>query len=1208
MAAVRQSLLTSILLSAVLFLAGSASAQMEFIQNKGQWNGKVNYRGDFRTGSFFLEKKGFTVLLQRPEDITRLSEVTHGHDVKSPKDIVNDTFTIHSFAYNVTFLGASENPVIMPDKPLPTYNNYFIGNDPSKWAGDCKIYTAVTYKNIYPNIDVRYYSSGEQLKYDFIVRPGGNPNAIALRYDGPMSLEIKNKELLIGTSAGNVKELAPYSYAAGISGREDVNTKYVLRDNVITFDVGKYDPQSTLVIDPQLIFSSFTGSTADNWGYTATPGPDGSLYAGGIVFGTGYPVSPGAFQINYNGGIPEGAIDGYDIGIFKFSPNGSTRVYATYLGGHGNEQPHSLIVDAAGNLIMAGRSNSGDYPLRTAIPATGSNYDIVITKFNAAGNALIGSVRIGGSNDDGVNIRPKYVAPFGADRLRRNYGDDARSEVIIDAANNVYLASSTQSPNFPVLNAPQAAFGGSQDGVIMKLNPNLSGLLFSTYFGDSGDDACFVAGLSPTNGNLYIGGVTSSASLPGPTGGVLHPGSQGNIDGFVMEMSPNGGIGSFVKTTFVGTSGIDMLYGLKFDKFGFPYIMGTTTGSWPVIAAPFQNAGSKQFIAKLQPDLSNFVYSTVFGTSSPSPNISPIAFLVDRCQNIYVSGWGGGINVSQGYSTGNTSGLPEVNPITGIPPADGQDFYFFVLQRDATAQLFGSHFGQFGGFGDHVDGGTSRFDANGIIYQAICANCGGRSSNPPVFFPTTSGVWAPINGSSVCNEAAVKIEMNFSGVGAHIQSEIDGVVGDTLACAPAVVNFKDLEANGVTYYWNFDAVAHPAVNDLTTTSPAATFTFNTVGTYLVRLISENLNTCNQRDTSYITIKVGDDKVTPKFVRIKLPPCTSTTYQFTNQSFSSHGTAFGPKSFEWDYGDGSPLDSTGFNVHNHTFPAPGSYIVTMTVIDPRFCNAPAVFKDTIRIASLVKAKPSTPALGCAPYDAHFTNNSDGGITWEWEFGDPASGALNFSTDFEPNHLYATPGVYQYRLIAHDPTTCNLHDTSAWMTIKVVQKPHALGDWSPNPPQSNVPVHFSNFSSFSDSYLWNFGDGESSTETAPTHEYNATGIYDAQLIAYSIAGCTDTFPLRVNVLIDPLLDVPNAFTPGRFGINAVVNVRGFGIGKMDWRIYNRWGQMIFRSESKKIGWDGTYKGKLQPMDVYGYTLDVEFTDGRKLRKTGDITLLR
>jgi gliding motility-associated-like protein len=96
--------------------------------------------------------------------------------------------------------------------------------------------------------------------------------------------------------------------------------------------------------------------------------------------------------------------------------------------------------------------------------------------------------------------------------------------------------------------------------------------------------------------------------------------------------------------------------------------------------------------------------------------------------------------------------------------------------------------------------------------------------------------------------------------------------------------------------------------------------------------------------------------------------------------------------------------------------------------------------------------------------------------------------------------------------------------------------------------------------------------------------------------------------VSAVINPLLDVPNAFTPGRFGVDAIIKVVGFGIAKMDWRIYNRWGQLVFESNNPYDGWDGTYKGQVQPMDVYGYTLDAQFSDGSHVVKKGDITLIR
>jgi gliding motility-associated-like protein len=1193
---------------AMFFLVENASAQMEFVQNKGQWNDKIKFKGDFSTGSFFLENKGFTVVLNKPEDLIRRKEFSHGNTNKSLKNISPTDLTLHSFAYNVTFLGAAANAQRIPDKPLSIYKNYFVGNNEKNWASDCKVYYAVTYKNVYPNIDIRYYTTQDKLKYDFIVHPGGNPAAIAMRYDGVSSLSVKKKELIIGTSVGEVKELEPYTYQTNVSKKSDVVTKYVVRDNVVTFDVGNYDPSATLVIDPQIIFCSFTGSSADNWGYTATPGIDGSFFAGGVVDGNGYPTTLGAYQTNSRGGK-------WDIGIMKFSPNGSAAIYATYIGGSGDDFPHSMIADAAGNLTIAGKSNSPDYPTLNGIGARGG-YDIIVTKLNPAGTALIGSVKIGGTGDDGVNIREKEADGAngpGTDRLRRNYGDDARSEVILDGSNNVYVASCTQSNNFPTVNAVQTANLGKQDGVILKFNSNLSGLLFSTYFGGADEDACFVAAINTVTGNLYVAGATMSSTLPGDKTGVKHPTPQGDIDGFVTELSPNG---VFIKTTFIGTSGIDLVYGLKFDKLGFPYISGTTTGSWEISNAIYFVTTGKQFIAKLKPDLSAYIYSTAFGKGATVPDISPTAFLVDRCENVYVSGWGGGINAGTRYTNGNTNGLPEVNPLSPIQAADGQDFYFFVLAKDAQSQFFGSHFGQNGGFGDHVDGGTSRFDANGIIYQAVCANCSGRS---PGGFPaqpfTTSGVHAELNGSITgCNEAAVKIEMNFSGIGAQIQSEIEGEINDSLGCIPLFVNFKDLRQKGKRYYWNFNSAAPGRINiiDTTTTDPAANHLFDSVGVYRVRLIAEDVTTCNQRDTSYITIKTGRDRVLPSFRNTKVGACTSKDYEFTNTSttLSTGSITFLPQTFVWDFGDGSPADTANFSdIIPHTFPSSGTYKVKLTVIDNRFCNSP---KDTViqlRINDNVTAKSTTNVLGCAPYTPVFKNESDAGLSWLWELFDATTNALiSTSTDFVPTFAALPVGDYKYRLTAFDSTTCNKVDVSPFKNIRVVQKPQARFDWAPNPPEANVPVRFTNLSSFADSYLWNFGDGESSTEFAPVHEYNATKVYDAELIAYSIAGCTDTFRLPVNVIVNPLLDVPNAFTPGRFGINSVVNVRGFGIDKMDWRIYNRWGQVIFRSSNKRIGWDGTYRGKLQPIDVYSYTLDVELTDGKKIRKTGDITLLR
>jgi len=1189
------------LLFAFLLPASALKAQfsnLEFVENKGQWDKRIKFLGQVSAGMFSVEQNGFMVVQHKPEDWAKIGELAHNHGTSQIAR--NSSFTIHSHAYKVEFLNGNKIAEVIPDKPLPGYNNYFIGNDPSKWATDCKVYGGITVKEVYPNVDVRYYSNAGAVQYDLIVKPGADISRIALKYDGADKLELKNRELVIGTSAGNLKELSPYTYQVDEGGRKQVNCKYILKNNVVTFDVKGYDKSSTLIIDPSLVFCSFTGSTADNWGFTATYGPDGSMFGGGIVFSGGsFPVSPGAFQTNFAGG--GGGWGAFDIGIIKLSPNGSNRMYATYLGGSGNEMPQSIICDPQGNLIVAGRSNSGDYPVKPAnnLKGTGGGFDIIVTKINASGNGLVGSMRIGGSESDGANI-DDY--PNGAGSLLRNYGDEARSEVNIDNAGNIYLASCTQSGNFPVVSPFQGTKGGGQDGVVLKLSPDVANLLFSTYLGGSGDDATYVISISPLTGNLYVAGGTGSNDFPGNHAGVIGPNSFGGIDGFIAEISGT----TLVRSAYLGTSGTDQVYGIQFDKNGFPYVTGQTTGSWPHVNAAYFDNGAKQFISKLKPDLSGFVYSTTFGTSSNLPNISPTAFLVDRCENVYVAGWGGCFNCSSpsvsSYPNAGTGGLP-VTPDAIKGSTDGKDFYFFVLKKDAVSQLYGSFFGEnnLGAGCDHVDGGTSRFDQNGVIYEAICANC--KELDPGAVFPTTPGAWAtsnPSNFGGKCNLALVKIAFNLAGVKAGIESIINGVPRDSAGCVPLTVDFTDTIHNAKSYEWTFGD-GSPTV---TTTDPNTSHVFNSTGTFLVRLVAVDSTTCNIRDTAYVHIRVGDIQATINFNPVKLNPCDSFKYRFDNVSTAP--VAFNNSSFVWDFGDGSPRITTGTASVFHNYAAPGTYNVSLLLTDTSYCNAPDSVTIQVRVAALVKAQFTTPPTGCAPYTAEFTNTSLAGQSFQWNFGDGST-----STDINPTHLYSAAGTYTITLIANDPGTCNLIDSTK-QTITVANNPTANFSFSPATPIENTPTSFTNQSSpDAVNFVWNFGDGDTLQTTSRLdvkHQFNVTGTYNVCLIAINSAGCPDTTCQPVSAIVTDAVDVPNAFTPLSSDINNKVSVKGFGITKMQFIIWNRWGQKVFETNDVNIGWDGKFKGVVQPMDVYAYTLSVEFSDGKKATKKGDITLIR
>jgi gliding motility-associated-like protein len=1213
---------------------GFGQSYLQFVENKGQWDSNIRFKGDMTTGAFALQKTGYRLLLHNKKDLEEVTRYMHNPakvEDPNPRQTTakkNENLpansdgagydgvpgVLRSHVYEMRFLNGNPNPGIVPDKPLPSYNNYFLGNDSSKWAGNCRIYQAITYQNVYKGIDVRYYTSNGVLKYDFIVHPGANPNSIAMYYEGVESLKIVKGELHIKTSVDEVVENAPYTYQIVGGKRIEVPCRFDLKGNILQFKLeGNYSPDATLVIDPTMVFSTFTGSVSDNWGYTATYDGKGNFYSGGIVFtdnsgNAGFPVSNGAFQTNYgggNGGTCERT--GFDMGIMKFDPTGVNRVYATYIGGSGNDQPHSLVVDAGGNLIVAGRTSSSNYPSKGAIGnygPLGGLLDIALTKLNASGSGIIASMRIGGSGDDGVNIRPKYCAPVGPESIVRNYGDDSRSEVIVDKAGNILLASCTQSANFPTTTvSPQTTLAGAnakgraQDAVVMKFSPDLNSVIFSILVGGKDDDAAFVLAINPSDDHIFVGGSTASADFPGPKTGAKYGSFQGGAsDGFVMELASNGVL---LKDSYFGTSGIDMIYGIQFDKTGFPYIAGITTGTWPVVNANFSQAGGKQFISKLKPDLSDFVYSTVFGSGSAVPNLSIIAFLVDRCENVYVSGWGGVANTVMEYPTGFTNGL-SVTPDAYQKRTDGSDFYFFVLEKNANSQLYGSFFGQYGGYGEHVDGGTSRFDANGVIYQAMCANCSSPKPTGADRFPTTPGVWSESNAAGDCNLAAVKIAFNLAGVGSGVRASINGVVRDTSGCVPMNAVFTDTLAQGKRYEWYFDDGSPSQV----TTAPTVAHTFNTIGFYRVRLISIDSSTCNIADTSFVTMRVRDDQANLDFISTKLPPCTSLTYEFNNVS-----TAIKPftnASFRWDFGDGT-TQLAGSGKVIHAYAGPGTYNVKLTLIDTNYCNEPDSVIKQIRISPTVKAQFSIPPYGCAPFTEVFENTSMGGMSFIWDFGDGTT-----STTTDPTHLYNVPGTYKVRLIASDPNSCNLTDTSAYFNIVVSSSPKSAFDYSPKPTEANTPVIFSNAAVGGYSFKWLFGDGDTlftvQPDTMVRHLYNASGNYNACLVTYNQYGCIDTTCQVIPVVIYNSVNIPNAFSPNGDGRNDKIYVRGYGITKMSWSIYNRWGTLVYFGSDPNEGWDGRYKGVLQPQDVYHYTLVIEFSGEEKTTKKGDITLLR
>ena len=1164
-----------------------AQSSAEFIENKGQWDAPFVFKTTNAQNEIFLTKTGYTVLLS---DIGNSEKIDEKHHGKS-----NDTKVLKYHAYNIEFLNANPEVKFTQEKKQTHYYNYYLGNEPSKWQYAIHPSKVVNYHNLYSGISMKVYSDMNQIKYDIIVAPGSDYSQIKLKYSGVDRMYLKDNKLFLVTSLGEQIESKPYTYQYIDDRKVEIPCEYALNDHSLSFKISKkYNPEYPLIIDPTLVFCSFTGSTADNWGYTATFDSLGNLYAGGIVgyttgssFTGNYPTTLGAFQLSFGGGGTGGMgnLFQYDASLSKFASNGSTLLYSTYLGGIDNDQPQSMIVDHDDNLVIAGRTYSSNYP--TSVGAFDATYngggDMFVTKFSSTG-ALIGSTFVGGSGIDAVNVSADENT-ITANDLKHNYSDDARSEVIVDPNNNIYVTAATTSANFPTNLASQNTIGGLQDAVIIELNPTCTSLLWGTFLGGTQNDAGYAICLDKTNPtDLYVAGGTMSNGLA-TSSNALHTNYQGGIDGFLFKYNTT--TKQITAGTYIGTSAYDQVYGVQTDDSNRVYIMGQTQGAYPVSTGVYSNPNSSQFITILNNSLSTILKSTVFGSGTTSnTDIAPNAFLVDKCRNVYMSGWGGPIIFS---NPGSTNNLPvTANAIKSS--TDGSDFYFIVLSTNLSSLLYGSFFGQTGGSGEHVDGGTSRFDENGIIYQAICARCGNSGTSSGVVFPTTPGVWSPNNQSTNCNLAAVKIKFDFQNPKAEAV-----IVGDTVTCN-LTISLLNNSVSAANFVWDF--------GDGTPTSSVVnpTHTYAGPGNYTVTLYAYNPDGCTATsDTTYLNIRIKSDSLQPSFTVVKTDSCIEFKALITNTSSLNTGPINPGTTFLWDFGDGTT--STAINPGVHPFPASNSYTITLTMTDTNACNSPVTITQVIDFAtSFVKASFNMPDSVCLPANVNFTNQSTSAITWDWTFGDG-----NTSIVQNPSNNYLTPGEYTIKLISYNPATCNLKDSISKKII-ILGSPIADFTWAPNPPEPNKATELTNKSTGATRYLWDFGDGITSTKKDEIHIYQKDGTYNVCLSAYNEVGCVDSVCKPVRGVVIPLADVPTGFSPNGDGNNDIVYVKGYGIANMVFRIYNRWGELIFESKDKKIGWDGKYKGQLQEVEVYQYTLKVDFFDGTNTFKKGNITLLR
>ncbi|MFY9224977.1 MAG: Ig-like domain repeat protein, partial [Blastocatellia bacterium] len=652
---------------------------IHFEENLGQVNDQV---------SFVHKSQGKTLFLTADEAVFSLA----GEKDKP------------SSAIRMKVKGANKSAKAKSEDKLQSYSNYFIGNDQSKWRTNVAHYGKVRYSDVYKGIDLVYHGNNQILEYDFEVSPQVDPKQIAIEFQGIEKLEIEpNGDLSIKTSNGTLSNHKPIIYQE-IDGQKQViagNFKLLSNDSV-GFEVGDYNPNLPLIIDPpiSLTYSTYLGGTGFELGNAIAIDSSGNAYVTGQTFSTNFPTM-GAFQSTLVGSS--------DAFVTKLSPTGSG-VYSTYLGGNSGDTGIAIAVDASGSAYITGATISTNFPTMNAFQSTlvGSS-DAFVTKLSPTGNSLIYSTYLGSSvQDQGLAIA-------------------------VDSSGNAYIAGevrSTTGPisstNFPTMNAFQSTFGGGNaDAFVTKFSSTGNNLVYSTLLGGNNDDQG--AGIAvDASGNAYVTGQTFSTNFP--TMGAFQSTNAGNADAFVTKLSAMGS--SLVYSTYLGGSSSESGSEIAVDTSGNAYITGQTfSTNFPTMNAfqsTFGGGFSDAFITKLSSTGNNIVYSTYLGGSNDDQGAG---IAVDSSGNTYITG------------NTNSTNFPTMNAfqssLSGTPDPDfGSPTDVFVTQLSATGNsLLNSTY--LGGNSDDRGSGIA-VDASGNAYVIGQAD----STN----FPTTMGAFQSTGG------------------------------------------------------------------------------------------------------------------------------------------------------------------------------------------------------------------------------------------------------------------------------------------------------------------------------------------------------------------------------------------------------------------------------------------------------------------------------
>ncbi|MGD2085496.1 MAG: GEVED domain-containing protein [Candidatus Aminicenantes bacterium] len=635
----------------ILKKTGFGNVPLYFIPNKGQMNGKA---------LFYAKTPGYTLWITQQGLVFDSTRVTGSKDYPAKEKPDRDVS-------HMVFKNASKSPEILSIEPTSYKVNYLKGSDQSHWHTGIPTSKAVLYKELYKNIDLKVYGLEKQIEYDWVIKPGANPDDIGFQYRGMKSCALDEAgNIAIETASGKWLHKKPLAYQV-IDGRKvEVEAAFAIQnedENQYGFRVGSYDKGHDLIIDPLvLVYSGFLGSSGDDYAAAMAIDAGGYIYVTGWVNGSDFPTM-NAYQPGHGGD--------WDCFLTKLTPNGSALVFSTYLGGSFIDHANEMVLDSGGLIYIAGTTHSSDFPTFNPYQAAlNGSSDAFTTILSADGSSLVYSTYLGGWSSE-------YCYALG-----------------VTSAGEVCLGGCTNSNDFPVYNAYDATFGHGtsgdySDAFLTKFNASGNALVFSTYLGNSGNQYGSSLAIA-SNGDIYLAGATYSSDFP-VSSQAYQTSFGGQSDGFISRFTSTGALDA---STLYGGSSYDSIVDITLDSSDYLYIV--------------RNYGSSMTTAD-----SNAIVAKFNNIVAPSGHMAYSKYLCDSSGASAITVDSGG----KAYITGRTlsPSFPVVNAFQDTI-AGGEDAFVLVLSADGSTVDKASFLG-----GTDNDRGSDIFlDSSGSIY--VCGD------------------------------------------------------------------------------------------------------------------------------------------------------------------------------------------------------------------------------------------------------------------------------------------------------------------------------------------------------------------------------------------------------------------------------------------------------------------------------------------------------